>query len=91
MNTFELVHAYMSGAITLASWLITFFFLRFRKSTRDPLFGYFAAAFFLLGLEHIVVEFWTNPSSVPLYVLRLLAFLLIIIGIWNKNRRAKAP
>lgn len=66
------------------------FFLRFWKSTRDALFLWFAAAFGLLGVGQATLTFADVPTEErsPLYLFRLLAFLLIIVAIWRKNRGA---
>jgi peptidoglycan/LPS O-acetylase OafA/YrhL len=71
--------------------LIALFFIRFRKKTRDALFAYFAIAFCILGLQVLslsaVGEKFQHRTW--FYVARLVAFLLILVGIWNKNRQQK--
>lgn len=65
------------------------FFLRFFYTTRDPLFAWFAGAFALLGL-HWAALVGANPAaeSRPYYYLvRLTAFVMIIIAATQKNRR----
>ena len=64
------------------------FFLRFWFSARDPLFGWFAAAFALLGL-HWAALVGANPAVEArpfFYLVRLLAFVLIIVATLQKNR-----
>jgi zinc transporter ZupT len=85
------INSFLSGAITVAAWVIAFFFLRFQKNTRDRLFGFFAAAFFLLGVERVVVELSATETPVHVYLIRLVAFLLILAGILDKNRKDKKP
>jgi uncharacterized membrane protein len=85
-----MVYAFLSGAVTLGFLVVALFFLRFWHRTRDTLFSAFAAAFLLLGLNQALLV----VAQIPLeerswvYVLRLAAFLLIIVAIANKNRRA---
>jgi hypothetical protein len=76
----------------MASWIAGLFFLRFWKLSRDRLFVFFASAFWLLGLNWLGLAL-TNPtqeSRHEIYLVRLLAFVLIIIGIVDKNRRSRA-
>lgn len=77
---------FLEGAETLAAWAIALFFVRFRKATRDRLFAFFAAAFFLLGFERIALVFLSSELKEHVYLIRLVAFFLILIGILNKNR-----
>lgn len=86
-----MLQSFLPGAITMGFLIAGLFFLRFWKSTHDSLFLWFAAAFALLGIGQAVLTFTDVPveERSPLYLFRLAAFLLIIIAIWSKNRRAK--
>lgn len=79
------------GAIAMASLVAALFFLRFWKLTHDRFFLFFAIAFFVEGLSRVVLGLDNMPSEEePLaYLIRLLAFLLIIIAIIDKNRAGK--
>jgi hypothetical protein len=85
------LHDFLSGAITLGFAFAGLFFLRFWKRTRDQLFLAFALAFWLLGLQQALLAF----SSIPveerswLYLVRLVAFSLILLAIGYKNRSAR--
>jgi hypothetical protein len=68
------------------------FFLRFWVRTRDKLFLSFAAAFSLMAVSQALLTFsgdlreeqsWT-------YLIRLAAFVLIIIAVLRKNIRPRA-
>jgi uncharacterized membrane protein len=88
MNT-PAFHAFMSGAIALGFLAIGLFFLSFWRRTRDRLFALFATAFFLLAVERVILvlvspEYEFRPY---IYVVRLLAFLVIIAAIVDRNRR----
>ncbi|MGN6582660.1 MAG: DUF5985 family protein [Rhizobiaceae bacterium] len=79
----------MSGLISMGFLVSSLFFLRFWKSTRDRLFAAFAAAFLLLAanqslltLSHVPLE-----ERSKLYLLRLLAFAIIIAAVIAKNRK----
>lgn len=85
-------------------YMITFaaaalFFLKFYRATGDRFFRYFSSACALLAVERIALFFVDNPfTSVPnaetesqslVYVFRLIAFLLILFAIVEKNRQSK--
>lgn len=79
----------VSGTLVLGYLVAGLFFLRFWRDTRDRLFAVFAAAFWLLALQRALLALLAVPGedgSVWLYVLRLVAFLLILAGIVDKNR-----
>jgi len=84
-------NAMLAGGIMVAAWAIAIFFLRFRRKTQDRLFGFFAAAFFLLGLERIVIVGYASDGGAFVYLVRLCAFVLIIVGIVGKNRDRRPP
>jgi uncharacterized membrane protein HdeD (DUF308 family) len=80
--------AVLMGAVAMASFVATLFFLRFWQQTRDNLFRLFAIAFgidaatrLMLGLTHFSEQ--TEPFF---YTARLVTFCLIIAGIVLKNR-----
>jgi hypothetical protein len=87
------VNLVLWGALSMAAWVAGLFFLRFWRLSRDRLFAFFAIAFWLLGLNWLALAL-VNPgreSQHELYVVRLIAFVLIIIGIVDKNRRSRLP
>lgn len=83
--------SFLSGATLFASWTISFLFFRFRKTTGERLFGFFAAAFALLGIERIAIEFLSPWLLSYVYLIRLSAFLLILSGVLDKNRGDREP
>lgn len=82
------LQAILAGAIMLNAWAISVFFFRFWRKTRDPLFGFFCAGFFLLGIERISLVAMTGEGAIYAYLIRLLAFLLLAWGVVAKNFRA---
>jgi hypothetical protein len=82
---------FLGGAIVFGYALIGLYFLKFWKRTRDPFFGYFAFAFFVLGIGRIIEAIVrTNEAEAPLvYLFRLLAFVIIIFAIMHKNLASK--
>jgi hypothetical protein len=83
------VFDFLSGALTMGFAIAGLFFLRFWKRTGDGLFLPFALAFWLLGLAQALLTFTNFPIEERswLFLLRLAAFLLILVSIWIKNRR----
>jgi hypothetical protein len=82
-------HAF-SGALAITCWVAGLFFLKFWRVSRDRFFLFFLLAFWVLSLNWIVliIEQPILESRQDAYVIRLLAFVLIIIGVVDKNRRA---
>ena len=77
----------MRGALALGFGVAGLFFLRFWRDTRDRLFGLFALAFFTLALSQAgLVIAGTAERRDPLYWVRLAAFAVILLAIWDKNR-----
>lgn len=76
------------GGIATASLLVGLFFFRFWRATRDRFFLFFAISFWLEGLNRFLISRLVGPNETePLYyLLRLLAYGLIIVAIIDKNR-----
>ena len=83
----EMIRAILAGAIMVSAWAISVFFWRFRRKTGEWLFGYFAIAFLLLGVERISIVLVSAEFHMFVYLIRLSAFLILIFGILDKNRR----
>ena len=75
---------FLSGVLCAGYLVAALFFVRFWRDTRDLLFGCFAAAFLLLGLQRVLLVI--TEATAPVYVVRLVAFVLILWAIVAKNR-----
>jgi hypothetical protein len=75
----------ISGALAMGYLVAAFFFLRYWTATRDRLFSFFSTAFFLLCIQRVLLL--TFAENLWLYALRLLAFILILLAIADKNRK----
>ena len=77
-----------AGAIIFGYVVVALFFWRFWRQTRARLFAAFAIAFVILALERAAILIAVaDPIDEPLvYLTRLVAFLIIIWGIWHANR-----
>lgn len=85
----EMVKAMLTGAIMISAWAIFVFFFRFWRKTHDRLFAFFATAFLLLGIERVILMASSDQTQFLDYLVRLCAFLLILFGIVDKNRKGK--
>lgn len=80
---------FVAGLLVAGYAVAALFFLRFWRQTGDRLFAYFGAAFVLLALQRTALAAATGGIDVYwYYALRLLAFVLIIVAIVEKNRSA---
>lgn len=67
------------------------FFLKFYRTTKDRLFAFFATAFGLLSAQRVALGLTTKTveDTVLIYVIRLIAFLIILYAIIDKNMQSK--
>jgi len=82
-----MIEGFLLGVIVAASITAAGFFWKFWRQTRDTLFLAFAAAFFIEGVNRIAFLFIDSPNEgrPAIYVVRLVAFLLILAAIVRKN------
>ena len=83
------MNALISGALVSAYVAIALFFLRFWVESRDRLFALFAAAFTVLAFQRLALSLTraAMEDQTIFYLLRLAAFVIIIVAIVDKNRR----
>jgi hypothetical protein len=81
-----------SGAAIAGFLVAGLFFLKFWKASRDTLFLFFGAAFWVLAAQRLLLCLSTaaTEDQAHLFSLRLLAYLLILAAIIQKNRREGA-
>jgi hypothetical protein len=81
------LYVFLYGAISMGFALAGVFFLRFWAKTRDALFSWFAAAFWLLALSQTLVALSGLPNEDRgwIYLLRVAAFGMIIYAVIRKN------
>ena len=80
---------FLGGAIAMGFTVAALFFLKFWHRTREGLFLAFAGSFLLLAITQGLLTLSGVPDEErsKLYLLRLLAFLLILGAMWWQNRR----
>lgn len=86
------MHEYLWGMLTMATLMAAFFFLRYWRVSRDRLFLFLSFAFVSLSASRFALAM-IKPSyehRQVVYLLRLLAFAVIMIGIADKNRRSRS-
>ena len=86
----EQLEHFLMGATAMACAVAGLFFLRFWRRTRDRFFLMFALAFWALSGVRValLVAAELDESRAYIYLFRLLAFLLILAAIVDKNRAA---
>ena len=82
---------FLAGSIVTASFLAGLFFLRFWRETGDRFFLLFALSFWIEGANRFMLARYVGPNEdAPIYYLvRLVAYGLIIAAIVMKNRGAR--
>lgn len=84
---------FLSGAFMMGLGVAGLVFLRAWIETKDSLFLSFGVAFFLLAIERIPLALFhqmKEPGSL-VYLLRLVAFLIILQAILKKNFTRSEP
>ena len=83
---------FMWGVLAMASCGAALFFLRYWRESRERLFAYFALAFAGLAANWTGLAIIDHPAAEArqayAYVVRLIAFLILLVGIFDKNRRS---
>lgn len=87
MNTGLLAPA-MLGAIAAGCFVVGLGFLRYWRSTRDRFFLFFMLSFWIEAANrvHMALTASWNENEPVHYVVRLVAYALIVVAIWDKNR-----
>ena len=92
MNSDGTMIEMLIGATAAFYLIIGLFFIRFWRSTSDRFFLFFALCFLMEAANRIMLGlFFDFREASPLYyVVRLISYSFIIIGILDKNKRLKA-
>lgn len=82
------MNQFLLGALAMAFLVVSRFFGRFYGRTRDRFFAFLCAAFAIMSVNQLALLVFGEVSEYRswLHLVRLLAFVLILIGIWDKNR-----
>jgi hypothetical protein len=85
----DAINDFLYGASAMGCAVAGLYFLRFWRESFDRLFLMFALAFWLLAANYALlgtIQF-ANENRVYVFTVRLVAFCLILYGIFDKNRR----
>jgi hypothetical protein len=82
------MNEFLYGVVVTLCLVSALYFWRFQRRSQDRFFGLFAGAFALLGFSFILLAAGDRESELRpyLYLIRLAAFLLIIVAFVDKNR-----
>jgi hypothetical protein len=85
-------HPFLFGVLTALAMTASLFFLRYWSAAGDRFFLFFAVAFAALAANWaLMIGRDPRDEYAPyFYLLRLLAFLLILAAIVDKNRRSSS-
>jgi hypothetical protein len=88
----ESLEPFAAGLLTAGYLVAALFFGRFWRDTHDRLFGFFGVAFALLAAQRTALALLHTQvmGDAALYGLRLLAFVVILYAVVDKNRAAGA-
>jgi hypothetical protein len=87
--TESILMALYGGSVAVCA-TIGLVFLRFWKEQRDRLFAFFAGAFWSFAAGWMLrIVLAVDEHQAYVFLPRLLGFLLIIVAIFDKNRRAR--
>ena len=83
-----MLNSFLSGAIFMACLAVAAHFLHLWKRSGDRFFAFFLTAFIVLAIERVVLVAVTpHYEFAPfVYLVRLLAFGFIVVGVIDKNR-----
>ena len=86
-----MMEQFLQGAIAMGFLTAGLMFLKFWRRTHELLFLAFSGAFWLLGIQQVWLALTQIPveERSPLYLLRLLAFILIIAAFWIGSRQRR--
>lgn len=87
-----MIDDFLGGAVAMGFAVAALFFLKFWRRTREGLFLAFAGSFLLFGATQALLTLSRVPTEERswLYLLRLIAFLLILAALWWQNRRGRS-
>lgn len=79
---------FIFGLVAMAYFVVGVFFLRFWTQTKDRLFVWFCAAFWILAFQRVLLTVLGETKETPWYIIifRLIGYIIILVAIVDKNR-----
>jgi hypothetical protein len=87
---------FIDGAIMMGFCVAGLCFLKFWRRSRDRFFLWFSLAFWIMAVNRLFLMILSPDRRVPsedhaiLYVVRLVAFSILLLAIVEKNRKPRA-
>jgi hypothetical protein len=87
------VIVFLQGISATAAWASGLLFFRFWRQSHDSLFAFFGSAFWLLAISWALLALFspTEEARPYVYLVRLVAVALLIVGMVVKNRSFGIP
>lgn len=81
---------FLNGGTAMGCVVVALFFFRFYRQTADRLFLFFGLGFSVFAVNRLVLALLDegHEASTYVYLSRLLAFVVILYAIVDKNRSA---
>lgn len=82
---------FLWGALSVTCFIVGLHFLKFWRQSRERLFLSFALSFWVMGLSWVALAVLDvhDESRRYVYLARLVAFSLLLVGIIERNRRPR--
>lgn len=86
---------FLNGMLMMSFCVAGLIFLRYWRVTRDRLFLMFSIAFFVMGINRLFLDLLSsadgevNEHQLVLYLVRLVAFGIILLAMIDKNRSSR--
>jgi len=82
------MNQFLLGALAAGFLVAAMFFGRFYARTHDRFFAFVSTAFAIMSANQLALAVFGEASEYLswLYLMRLAAFVLILFGIYDKNR-----
>lgn len=87
----ESLNQFLLGGIAVGSFAVGLFFLRYWRSSGDRFFLFLMLSFWIEAANRTdmaITRTWNEDTPVH-YVIRLVSYGLILVAIWDKNRKSR--
>ncbi len=84
----DVLYTFLGGVLSGLAFVIGLFFVRYYRVSRDRFFLFLTATFWILGANWGFLATQVDQAEAYFYLPRLFAFLVLLAGIVDKNRRS---
>jgi hypothetical protein len=83
------MNQFLLGGIAVGCFAVGLFFMSYWRSTNDRFFLFMMLSFWIEGLNRIAMAYTESwREDIPAhYLVRLFSYALILVAIWDKNRK----